>query len=67
MVDLTTKGRLNMNKFFGEMLESLAHLFAQANREALDKAWQGGFEAGYDQRSFEVVMAAMREARREQS
>jgi len=52
-----------MKKFFEEMVELYAVVLAQANREALDKAWQGGFEAGYDQRSFEVVMVAKREER----
>ena len=55
-----------MNKFFGEVLESLAHLFAQANREALDREWQEGFEAGYDQRDFEVAFENQRKAQREQ-
>jgi len=54
-----------MNKFFGELLEVLADTFAQANRKALDKAWQGGFEAGYDQRDFEVAFENQRKAQRD--
>ena len=55
-----------MKKFFREMLEFLADTIAQANREAIDKEWQSGFEAGYEQRDFEVAFENQRKAQREQ-
>jgi len=54
-----------MNKFFREMLEFLADTLAQANREALDRDWQEGFEAGYEQRDFEVAFENQRKAQRD--